>query len=142
MTYSPITDTRIDSALAQLGVQTGRSDDGEVVAAFEDAQIVFITDGGLTTAQAHWMRGTYDEDQADLMREVLNRLNMIIPLGKAVTATSEWGATMAFRHHFFSSSGVSDAQLVAMFDLYLKVTFFIINELEATFPNTVSATEA
>ena len=29
-----------------------------------------------------------------------------------------------------------------MFDLYLKVTFFIINELETTFPNTVSATEA
>lgn len=135
MGYPLVTDERIESALNNLGLQTSRNDSGEIIVAFEDAEVVFLTEGAFTTVRSHWLRGTHEEASGHRMREMLNRINMAIPLGFTFTAATEWGATMVFRYHFLYPSGVSDAQLASMFDVYLATMYSIIEQLESSLPD-------
>lgn len=135
MTLPLATPERLEAVLAELGLHTERNEDGGLTATFAKAEATFFTDGPVTTARAISFRGTHDEESGNRMREVLNRLNMAAPLGTAFTAGTDWGAAVAFRYHFVSQSGVSDSQLAAIFDLFLKSFFALHDQVEAVIPN-------
>ncbi|WP_291314499.1 YbjN domain-containing protein [Corynebacterium sp. UBA2622] len=135
MPLAPITKPRLDEALAQLGLQTGRSDDGDVVAAFENVEVFFILDEAVTTVRAYWLGIVTGEGEQDRLREVVNAFNSEIPLGKVSRVMAPGGMSVEFRHHFLNATGVSDEQLHQMLDLFFQVAFYIIEGVEAAFPD-------
>lgn len=68
MGYPLVTHERIVSALNSLGLQTSRNDNGEIIVAFEDAEVVFLSEVAFTTVCSHWLRGTHEEASGHRMR--------------------------------------------------------------------------
>lgn len=135
MPLDAVTKSRLDEALARLGLQTGRSDDGDVVVAFENVEVFFILDEGVTTVRAYWLGIVTGDGELDRLREVVNAFNSEIPLGKVSRVMAPGGMSVEFRHHFFGKTGVTDEQLHQMLDLFFQVAFYVIEGVEAAFPD-------